>query len=80
MKVEVDSENVTIVKENIIKRLRQENLIHNYCIYQSKQMRLFNINGIEYLEYDNLSTLHDNDMFFFSSLCKYLWRYNSLTV
>lgn len=31
-----------------------------------KNLRLFNINGLEYLDYDNFSSLHDNDFLFFS--------------
>jgi hypothetical protein len=70
MIIEPDNESTTIVKEKIIKRIKQENLAHQYNIYSPKQMRLYDTNGLEYLDYDNFSNLHYNDMLFFASNCK----------
>lgn len=50
MVIDADNDSVQQVKENIVKKLRQEN---HYQPGLSKSLRLFSSQGMEFLDYDN---------------------------
>ena len=64
MAIDSFSDTVQQVKEQIIKRLKEEG-IHQYT--NPKHLRLFSISGMEFLDFDTFQAMHDNECIFFSN-------------